>query len=347
MDTPSFLQPADLSDSEILDLLELTDRIRDRKPRNLLQGKTLGMIFESKSLRTRVSFAVAMIQLGGSALTLSAPDDLYPFSNEDEGESPLAMHQVEDIRDAARTLSKYLDAVGIRFSKRGESWEKDRLDLDLHTFAENSEIPVINLQSKVHHPCQALADIYTMRQKVRSLKGRRLGITWVQSPSSQSPGIPHSLLALACRMGMEVTLAHPQGFELDPEILAQARQDAAAAGGSLNTAHQLAEGIGDCDFLYARSWASLAHYGDPDRETLLKRSLDSWNLNETHYQNAGQPWFLQPLPVHRGVSVATEVLEGPRSLAYLQAENKLHIQKALLVHLLKSTPSPDTKPRSL
>ncbi len=337
METRSFLRPSDLNDSEILDLLELTDRIRDRKPRNLLQGKTLGMIFESKSLRTRVSFAVAMIQLGGSALTLSAPDDLYPFSNEDEGGSPFAGHQVEDIRDAARTLSKYLDAVGIRFSKRGESWEKDRQDIDLNTFAENSEIPVINLQSKVHHPCQALADIYTMRQKVRSLKGRRLAITWVQSPSSQSPGIPHSLLGLACRMGMDVILAHPKGFELDAEILSQASENASQSGGSLQTAHDLQGSLRGCDFLYARSWASLAHYSDPDREALLKRSLDSWNLSEDLYHQAGQPWFLQPLPVHRGVSVATEVLDAPRSLAYLQAENKLHVQKALLVHLLSGT----------
>jgi ornithine carbamoyltransferase len=339
METLSFLRPADLDDSEILDLLELTDRIRDRKPRNLLQGKTLGMIFESKSLRTRVSFAVAMIQLGGSALTLSAPDDLYPFSNEEEGDDLFEGHQVEDIRDAARTLSKYLDAVGIRFSKRGESWEKDRQDLELLTFAKNSEIPVINLQSKVHHPCQALADIYTMRQKVRTLKGRRLSIAWVQSPSSQSPGIPHSLLALACRMGMKVTLAHPQGFELDEEIQAQARRDAASSGGSLQTVHDLDKGIQDSDFLYARSWASLTHYGDPDREALLKRSLGAWNLSMAHYQKAGQPWFLQPLPVRRGVSVATEVLEGERSLVYPQAENKLHVQKALLVHLLSRSRS--------
>ena len=329
----SFLRPSDLSDSEILDLLELADRIRDRKPRNLLQGKTLGMIFESQSLRTRVSFAVAMIQLGGAALTLSAPEDLYPFSNEAE-EDPLAGHQVEDIRDAARTLSKYLDAIGIRFSQRGESWEKDRLDLDLQTFAENAEIPVINLQSKVHHPCQALADLYTMRQKTRRLRGRRLSLAWVQSPSSQSPGIPHSLVALACRMGMEVTVAHPQGFELDEEILGRAREDALRCGGSLETCHDLQRGIQGCDFLYARSWASLAHYNDPDRETLLKRSLDSWNLSEATYEAAGRPWFLQPRPVRRGVSVAAGVLEGDRSLVYHQAENKLHVQKALLVHLL-------------
>ncbi len=326
------LSTEDLSTDEVKNLLELAARMRLRGPRDLLKGKTLGLLFQSPSLRTRVSFEVAMIQLGGSCIPLSGTGDVYAL--EASPESIMDGLAAEHVKDAARTLSRYVDSIGVRTSTRTDDWQRDREDPVLHAYAEHATVPVINLQSHMHHPCQALADIFTMKQKVRSLEGRELSIVWTQNPEAQSIGCSHSLALLATQLGMKVRIAHPQGFELDDEILARATQNAASTGGSLQVVHDLDEGVRGADFVYARSWRSLGSYNDPDRELLLKRSLDRWCLTEELLALGAPAWFLHPLPVRRNVSATDAVLDGERSLVYDQAENRLHTQKAVLVHLL-------------
>ena len=326
------LSTEDLSQDELRDLLELADRLPRKGPQSLLKGKTLGLLFEDPSLRTRVSFEVAMIQLGGSCIPLSSRGDLYEL--EATPASIMDGPEAEHVKDAARTLSRYVDAIGIRAAARGRSWAEDRQDALLQAYAAHASVPVINLQSQLHHPCQALADIATMRSKAHDLRGRKLAICWTQNPEAPSLGAPHSLLLLASRLGMDVTLAHPQGFELDDEVLEKAREHSTREGASLRVVHDMDDGVEGCEFLYARSWRALSCYDDPDRELLLKRSLDRWRVRAEHVDRDPAPWFLHPLPVRRNLSVEDSVLDGERSLVYDQAENRVHTQKALLVHLL-------------
>jgi len=330
------LSTEDLSEPELTNLFELTDRIRSKGPRDLLKGKTLGLFFQDPSLRTRVSFEVAMTQLGGTCIQLSAAQDVYEL--EAAANTVMDGSAEEHVKDAARTLSRYLDAIGVRASARGRDWASDRQDLLLSAYAQFASIPVINLQSNVYHPCQALADVFTMKGTLRgssSLQGRTLSVVWVQSASSPSLGIPHSLVLLAARMGMNVNLTHPQGFELDGDVLDIAKNHAEANGGSIRTVHDPAEGIRGSDFVYARSWRSISCYGDPDRELLLKNGLDRWMITQDLLELGNAPWFMQPLPVRRNLSVTDEVLDGEHSLIYDLAENRLHVQKALLVQLLQ------------
>ena len=326
------LYNSDLQDDEIKNILELTQRIKDRGPRDLLKGKTMGLIFQDPSLRTRVSFEVAMIQLGGSCIQLRTEGDLYAL--EASAETVMDGSAPEHVKDSARTLSGYLDAIGIRASRKGNDWASDREDVLLNGYAEHATVPVINLQSHMAHPCQALGDIFTMQSKVRSLAGRSLSLTWTQNPASPGLGIPHSLVLLAARMGMNIKLAHPQGFGLDEEVMQEAQEHASRMGGKLEVIHDIEEGTQGADFVYARSWHSLRCYDDPDREALMKRSLDHWIVTQELISASSSAWVMQPLPVRRNLSVTDEVLDGDRSLIYEQAKNRLHVQKALLLHLL-------------
>ncbi len=321
----------DLSDEEVVNLLELADRIRGRGPKEVLKGKTLGLLLRAPSLRTRVSFEVAMFQLGGHSVPLDK-GELYDF----EAREATVMDGTaeEHVRDAAMTLSAYLDGIGIRDCRRGQDWAEDRKDLLLHHYAQHASAPVINLGSHMEHPCQALADLQTMRSKVRTLRGRKLTLAWTPSPDPQGFGATHSLLRLASRFGMRITLAHPQGYELDDEILASASEAAERSGGSLRIAHDLADASRDSDFLHARAWPSLKHYADPDRERLMQRSLEHWQITQELLEAGQRSWLLHPLPVRRNFAVADAALDGPCSLVRHQVEMRLHVQKALLVQLL-------------
>ncbi|PIE24388.1 MAG: acetylornithine carbamoyltransferase [Planctomycetota bacterium] len=333
MSKRDLLSPDDLNDEELVNLLELAERMQRRGPRDLLKGRILGLLFRDPSLRTRVSFDVAISQLGGRAIALSS-DDAYGV--EAMPDAKMDGSAEEHVKDAALALSRYLDVLGLRESARGGSWKEDREDPLLRAYAEHASIPIINLQSHMHHPCQALADAMTMRSKVRELRGRRLTLAWTQDPQAQSVGVPHSLVLVATRLGMDLRIAHPQGFELDDEVLETARGHAARCGGTVEISHDLESACEGADFVYARSWRSIPSYDDPDRERLLKRSLDHWMLTPELIELGNPAWLMQPLPVRRKVSVASEVLDGPWSLIGEQAENRLHLQKALLVFLLGS-----------
>lgn len=327
-----FLSTEDLDQEDLHQILELAKRIKLKGPREAFRGKSLGLIFLARSLRTRVSFEVAMNQLGGSCITLDPERDVY--AQETLRETVMDGPAEEHVKDAARTLSRYLDGIGIRLPQVRKSWEEDRKEALLRGYAAHASVPIINLQSPLEHPCQALADVFTMQERCRSLRGRRLTLAWTQNPTSPGPGIPHSLVLLATRLGMDVTVAHPQGFELDHEILEKAQQHAKDNQGELHISHDLDEACEGTEFLYARSWCSLSSYADPDREVLQKRSLDTWKITQQKLDRGNHAFLMQPLPVRRNLSVDDEVLDGPHSLAYDQAGNRLQVQKALLLHLL-------------
>ncbi len=333
MSKRNFLSAADLSRQELDDLLELAGRAKGKRPGQLLAGKTLGMLFFDRSLRTRVSFEVAMVQLGGHCINIFADREMYDLEPEEQVvmDGPAEEH----VKDAARTLSRYVDALGIRCAMRTQSWERDRQELLLRSYAGNATVPVINLETCFEHPCQAIADIMTMREQLLSLKGRKLTLAWCNHPEPKSLGPTHSILTLAAALGMDVTVAHPLGFEVDDEIVQRARRLADDGGGKVQVVNDLQAASRGADVLYARSWGAPKYWDDPEREAIVKRSLGSWRVDAPLMATTNNALFMHPLPVRRNVVATDDVLDGPRSVIYDQAENRLHVQKALLLQLLK------------
>ena len=266
MSKRDFLSVTDLSRHEIDDLLELAARAKGKRPGQVLAGKSLGLLFFEPSLRTRVSFEVAMVQLGGHCINLSR-DDLYEL--EPSEQAIMDGSAEEHVKDAARTLSRYVDAFGIRAASRTGTWDQDRQELLVRSYAKHASVPVINLETCFEHPCQAIADVLTMREHLISLKGRKLTLAWCTNPEPKPLGPTHSVLTLAAMMGMDVTLAHPLGFEVDESVLQKSRSMASESGGSVRVVNDLAEAAKGAEVLYARSWASIKHWQDPERQAMV------------------------------------------------------------------------------
>jgi len=333
VETPQHLtRLGDLSAELLEDVLELSERVRRRPDHGQLAGRTIGMLFFRGSLRTRASFEAAMNQLGGHAINLTAMSDFWELEDREgvvmDGRTP------EHVKDAAAVLSHYVDALAIRPAAAGRSWEIDRRDERIATWRRYSSVPLINMESALWHPQQALGDLVTMRQELRNLKGSKLAITWVHSPEPSSASVVHSLLHAAVRQGMHVHVAHPSGFDLDDGVVSEARELARSSGGSVETGASMEEAAQGARIVYARSWGSLESYGNPTLGAAQRSHLTDWIVDEALMRAGEDAKLMHAMPVRRNVEVVDEVIDGPRSMLYEQAANRLHSQKALLLRLL-------------
>lgn len=322
----------DLDDEFLGDVLELSARMKRRPGRGELAGRSLGMLFFRGSLRTRTSFEAAVHQLGGHTMNLTAMSDFWEL--EDREGSVMDGRAPEHVRDAAAVLSHYVDALAIRPSLSERSWELDRRDERIRTWARHATVPVINMESALGHPLQTLADLLTLREHLGKLRDGKLAIVWVHSPQPASAAVVHSLLHGALREGMEVRLAHPPGFDLDGEVIARARALAEDKGGSLVPCSSMTEAVDGAQVVYARSWRSLETYGNPTLSASHRSRHTAWTIDEKLFAGTADARLMHAMPVRRNVEVSDEVLDGPRSLLYQQAANRLHSQKALLMRLL-------------
>jgi ornithine carbamoyltransferase len=293
-----FTRVADWSGDELLRALDLADDLKERQHRReehyLLPGRALGMIFQKPSTRTRVSFEVGIAQLGGHALYLAASD--------------LQLGRGETLRDTATVLSRYLDGLMIR------TFAQD----DVEELARHATIPVINGLTDSAHPCQALADVMTIRERFGRLEGVRIAYL------GDGNNVCASLMVAAAKLGMEFVAATPEGYEPDPNALELARQ----AGGSPELVHDPHEAARGADALYTDVWTSMGQ--DEERERRL-RDLAGFGIDAELVRLAGESAIvLHCLPAHYGEEITEEVLYGPRSAVWDQAENRLHAQKALM-----------------
>jgi len=263
-----------------------------------LQGKTLGMIFQKSSTRTRVSFEVGMWQLGGYALFLSAND--------------LQLKRGETIADTARNLSRYLDGIMIRTFDH-----QDVVDL-----AQFGSIPVINGLTDLLHPCQVLSDLFTIREKKGRLDGIKLAYI------GDGNNMAHSLMFGGAKMGMHVVICSPSGFEPDPDVTRLSRLDAAKSGATINVQDDPAEAVKDADIIYTDVWTSMGM--EEEYEERLQ-SFQRYQVNGALLEKAQEDVLVMHcLPAHRGEEITDDVIDGPRSIVFDQAENRLHAQKAIL-----------------
>ena len=330
---PHVIRLADLDDRLLGDVLELSARMKRRAGRSELSGKSVGMLFFRRSLRTRASFETAVHQLQGHVVNLTGMSDIWEL--EDREGSIMDGRAPEHVRDAAAVLSRYFDALAIRPAPAGRSWDVDRRDEEIATWARHASVPVINMESALWHPLQALADLMTMRETLGPLAGQDLAIVWVHSPEPVSAAVVHSLLHAALRQGMNVRVAHPPGFELDEGVVGEARSTAERSGARLDVGLTLADSVPGARIVYARSWQSLETYGNPTLGASQRSRHTGWRVDEDLLATGADARLMHAMPVRRNVEVTDEVIDGPRSLLYDQAENRLHSQKALLVKLLE------------
>jgi ornithine carbamoyltransferase len=298
-----YLTVDDLAPSELRTLLDLTARVKGEPEAfaGRLAGLTVALIFEKPSTRTRVSFEVGVAQLGAHPLVLSS--------------SELQLGRGETIEDTGRVLSRYVDAIVLR------TFEQERLEL----LASSATVPVVNSLSDFEHPCQALADIFTVREQ----RGGPDGLTLAYLGDGNN--VAHSLLLAGAKVGMGVRVATPPGFEPIPQVVHRAEEIAAETGGGIEVLHDPVEAASGADVLYTDVWASMGQEVEADERALV---FPSYQVNQKLVDMAAENVVvLHCLPAHRGQEITDEVIDGPRSAVWDQAENRLHTQKALLLFL--------------
>lgn len=292
-----------------------------------LAKKQFALLFLDPSLRTRCSFEVAIRQLGGGVTTLEG-QTLWKI----ETELGVKMDQdkSEHVREAMGVLSRYFDGLGLRSFARGVKREEDLLDETFSAFVESAKIPVFNMESAVYHPCQAMADLLTIKELFGGFQKKRIVIVWASHPRALPMAVPNSILLASSLVGMDVTLAHPRGFELQEGIMTMAGDFARRAGGSLRVVHDREEAARDADIVYAKAWGGMARYTDPQAEAEARLKNASWIVDTEFMDWTRRALFMHCLPVRRNVVVRDEVIDSKSSVIFRQAENRLHAQKAIL-----------------
>jgi N-acetylornithine carbamoyltransferase len=311
-----FLSTEDWTVDELETLFALAARLKeDRRAGRatpLLPDKTLYMIFFDSSTRTRNSFETGITQLGGHGIYLS-PDRMQ-------------ISHGENARDTANVLSRYGEAIAIRHCAFGEG------NAYLSEVAEHASVPVLSMQCDVYHPCQILADYLTVRERFGDMRGLKLGVAWTSAPNYVRPvSVPQSLILMMPRFGIDVTLAYPPEFRLMPEIEERARRNAAESGARFEITHRFEEAFEQSDIVVPKSWGPLIHTRDHGEGIRLIEAYPEWRCDAERMALGKEHMiYMHPLPADRGREVTDEVIDGPQSVVYDEAENRLHVQKALM-----------------
>ena len=329
-----FLAMEDWSPEAIDHLLELAARVKRGEITGGLERKVLAAIFLDPSLRTRSSMETAMFLHGGHALVLEPGRGSWAL--ETEAGAVMDGATVEHIKEAARVLARYADALAVRVFPKGTDWAVEREDRVIKDFARFSDKPVINLESSRRHPCQALADAMTLRERLGDTRGKRFALTWAWHPKALPTAVPASAAIAAARLGMEVVVTRPPGFDLDPQDLSLIHRIAGECGGSVELCDDIDAGVSNADAVYVKSWGSLQAFGRPEEERALREPFREWRLTERRLKRTrgGAGIVLHCLPVRRNVEIDDAVLDGPNSVVVDEAENRLHAQRALLLEIM-------------
>ena len=317
----------EFSSEQIAEFVDSALAFKESPYSEVLERRQIALLFLNESLRTRCSFEVATRELGGDVSTLDAKT---LFALESEFGNRMDGASAEHVKEAIGVFSRYFSALGLRSFARGEDQQEDLLDKTFTTFLEHAKIPVFNMESALYHPCQALADLMTIKELFQDFQGRKVTITWANHPRALPMAVANSALLAMTKMGMHVTLAHPESFDLQEGIMNMAGDLAVKSGGSLDVVHDRLEGAKDADVVYAKSWGSLLRYEDPGAEQDLRDGLKDWVVDSELMGCTRRAYFMHCLPVRRNVVVSDEVIDSNRSVVLQEAENRLHAQKAIL-----------------
>lgn len=328
------LSLADAPGDALRDLLRLAARLKaDGPDPSLLAGRQVALLFLNPSLRTRTSMELAAASQGAHAVALTPGADAWKV--ELRRGAVMDGDAAEHLVDAVRVLSEMTDLIGVRTFAGLCSFDDDRAEPVLATVADESAVPVVNMESALDHPLQALADLQTLQEEVgEDLTGVPVTLTWAPHPRALPMAVGAAFLRATARMGMDVRVAAPEPFGLPSALIDEARA-LLPGGGSITLHDDQDEALRGTRAVYAKAWASPAHYGAPDAEGRARRMAHGdWMIDERKMALGEDAVFLHCLPVRRNVVVADEVLDGPRSRAVREAGNRLHTARAVLATIL-------------
>jgi len=328
-----FLDLADFSREEVLALLELARRLERQPEPRALAGKILGLLFFNPSLRTLASFQAAMARLGGSSFVINP--GLGSWQLETRTGVVMDGAAAEHVREGIPVLASYCDALGIRAFAEGRDLATDLAETTFTAMASLIDKPLVNLESAVNHPCQALADWKTL-DDLAVPRGGRFVLSWAWHPRALPLAVPAAALHMASLRGMEVIVLRPEGFALPPAIMERARRAAAASGGAVRETAERADALDGADILYVKEWGATDCYGDAAADRAQRSALTGWCVRNDWFAAAPGCRVMHCLPVRRNSAIADEVLDSARSIVLREAYNRLPVQMAVLHRLLRS-----------
>ena len=339
----NFLKTSDFPAERLFGFIDRAIEMKkDRHAEKPLSGKSVALVFFNPSLRTRASMQVGIYELGGNPVILEPGGTSWTLEHRDgvvmDGD------KTEHLKEFVRVLERYVSAIGVRTFAELKDWETERTDPVLNAFATYATVPIINLESAMHHPCQAMADMMTLREHLgRNPTGRegapqksKVLLTWAWHPKPLPMAVPNSFALAAAQFGHDLRIAHPKGYELDDELLAEIDRHSTAAGGLVEFTNDIDEAFDGIDIVYAKSWGSRNFYGDANDDMRERAGYrEKWIVDEAKMARTNDAAFMHCLPVRRNVIVTDGVIDSPSSVVIDEAENRLHVQKAIMSELIK------------
>ncbi len=319
-------------DADLNALIESALRFKRGDDRSRpLDGKSVALVFFNPSLRTRASMQVGVYELGGNAVVLEPGGTSWTL--EHRAGAVMDGDKTEHVAEFVRVLERYCVAIGVRTFAALKDWAEERTDPILNSFARYASVPIINLESAMHHPCQSLADMMTIREKLGAGR-KRVVLTWAWHPKLLPMAVPNSFALAAAQMGHDLVIAHPPGYDLDEALIEDSRKVAADAGGSLTISNDMDTAFTGAEVIYAKSWGAKQFYGRDEQDTIKRAQYrNKWIVNERRMAQTDDAIFMHCLPVRRNVIVTDGVIDSPSSVVIDEAENRLHVQKAVIAEL--------------
>lgn len=333
-----FLNTSDWSRPALQAMIDDARAIKKMPCGDALNGKTIALLFLNNSLRTRTSFDVGAQQLGGHAVVLSPSGGMWPLEFDDgvimNGEAE------EHVKEAAKVLSRYCDMIGIRAFPKFQDWQEDRQDKILNAFAKYADVPVINMET-ITHPCQEMAHIMALQERFEAegkggLDGKKFLLTWTYHPKPLNTAVANSALMIAAKFGMKPTLLCPtEDYILDERYIEQATKDAGAHGHALTISCDIEEAYEGADVVYAKSWGAIPYFGNWEPEKNIRERFTHFIVDEEKMAHTNNALVSHCLPMRRNVKMTDAVFDSKNCIAYDEAENRLHVQKAIMKALVR------------
>ncbi len=328
-----FLTTEDWSRSELQAMLDEARRFKASPRGEQLREKSVALLFFNPSLRTRASFDLAVNQLGGHAVVLQPGKDAwgmeFALGTVMDGDAE------EHAKEAAQVLSRYVDAIGVRAFPKFQDWSEDRQDQVLQAFSTHATVPVFNMET-ITHPCQELAHMLTLQERLGVVQGRKYLLTWTYHPKPLNTAVANSALLIATKFGMDVTLLCPnEEYLLDPRYMNAAQANAEAQGGSLTVTHDINAAYNGAEVVYAKSWGAIPYFGRWNEESPMRERHRHFIVDEQKMARSDGALFGHCLPMRRNVKATDAVVDSANSIVIDEAENRLHVQKAILAKIVK------------
>lgn len=329
-----FLNTQDWTRPDLDALLTQAALFKRHPSGDALKGRSIALVFLNPSLRTRTSFELGAFQLGGHAVVLQPGKDAWPI--EFDLGTVMDGDTEEHIAEVARVLSRYVDLIGVRAFPKFVDWSLDRQDRVLAGFAQYATVPVINMET-ITHPCQELAHALALQERfgTQDLRAKKYVLTWTYHPKALNTAVANSALTIATRLGMDVTLLCPtEDYLLDERYLGWARDNVADSGGSFTVSHDVDSAYDGADVVYAKSWGALPYFGNWEPEKPIRDRFKHFIVDEAKMARTNDGVFSHCLPLRRNVKATDAVMDSPNCIAIDEAENRLHVQKAVMAALV-------------